>query len=119
MQPYESTDVHTGKLWLLGLALVAIVLLAVAGARLLTHMLGAPNYPAIDVEAPAVRMTPDRVELLRAYRASKQAALESYGWVDRDAGIARIPIERAIDLVARRAAAGPDTADSPPAGDAP
>ena len=28
--------------------------------------------------------------------------LNEYGWVDRDAGIARIPIERAMEIIARR-----------------
>jgi hypothetical protein len=37
--------------------------------------------------------------------------LSSYGWVDREAGIVRIPIDRAMDLLAERglpARAGPD-----------
>lgn len=40
-------------------------------------------------------------ELLRM-RAADHAALESYGWVDRPAGIAHLPIERAIDVVAEK-----------------
>lgn len=35
-----------------------------------------------------------------ALREEKRRSLDQYGWVDRDAGIARIPIERAMDLVA-------------------
>lgn len=30
---------------------------------------------------------------------AKEAILTSYGWVDREAGIVRIPIERAMDLL--------------------
>jgi hypothetical protein len=41
--------------------------------------------------------------------AKRERALASYGWVDRDKGLAKIPIERAMALVvarqARRAAA--------------
>ncbi len=33
-------------------------------------------------------------------RARDEAALQSYGWVDRAAGIGRIPIERAIEILA-------------------
>ncbi|MDB4942144.1 MAG: hypothetical protein JWP97_1678 [Labilithrix sp.] len=33
-------------------------------------------------------------------RDEQRRALEGYGWVDRDAGVARIPIERAMDLLA-------------------
>jgi len=39
---------------------------------------------------------------LRAHRAQEEALLTGYGWVDRDNAIARIPIERAMELVARR-----------------
>ncbi len=47
-----------------------------------------------------------REGLLVAPRSARARAapaeLEGYGWVDRDAGIARIPIERAMDVVAGR-----------------
>jgi len=36
---------------------------------------------------------------LRRYRAQKQALLETTGWADRSAGIARIPIEAAMALM--------------------
>lgn len=35
-------------------------------------------------------------------KRDQKASLARWGWVDRDAGIARIPIERAIDLVVER-----------------
>jgi len=35
-------------------------------------------------------------------RAEQQKQLQRYGWVDRDAGIATIPIDRAMDLVVRQ-----------------
>lgn len=37
-------------------------------------------------------------------KQAAEARLESYGWSDRDAGIAHIPIERAMALLAQRAA---------------
>lgn len=39
-------------------------------------------------------------------RRDQRATLDRWGWVDRDAGIARIPIERAMDLVAQDATDG-------------
>ncbi len=39
---------------------------------------------------------------LKAMRAAEDAALNTYGWVDRKAGIVRIPIERAMELLAER-----------------
>ncbi len=39
---------------------------------------------------------------LDAYRAQETKLLNSYGWVDKSAGIARIPIDRAIDLISEQ-----------------
>jgi len=41
-------------------------------------------------------------EDLRAYQEQQQRALASYGWVDQGAGVVRIPIDRAMDLVLQR-----------------
>jgi hypothetical protein len=41
-------------------------------------------------------------QVLRQVRADEQAMLRSYGWVDRQAGIVRIPIDRAMTLLAER-----------------
>jgi hypothetical protein len=37
---------------------------------------------------------------LREVRAAEDRVLNSYGWVDREAGIARIPISRAMEILA-------------------
>jgi hypothetical protein len=42
---------------------------------------------------------PDRV----GYLEQKRRTLDSYGWVDRQAGIARIPLDEAMKLMAARA----------------
>jgi hypothetical protein len=39
---------------------------------------------------------------LQTFRAAEDAALEGYQWVDRQHGIARIPVSRAIDIVAEK-----------------
>jgi hypothetical protein len=53
-------------------------------------------------EPPAPRLQTHPVLDLEDLRARDQALLSGYGWVDRDAGVVRIPIERAIDLLATR-----------------
>ncbi|HJQ84172.1 MAG TPA: hypothetical protein VKA21_08855, partial [Candidatus Binatia bacterium] len=60
-------------------------------ARLLPE---APPEPRLEV-APAAE--------LQALRREEEARLHGYGWVDRDAGIVRIPIERAIELTVAEA----------------
>jgi len=44
----------------------------------------------------------DPVADWKAYKAQQDELLNSYGWVDKDAGVARIPIERAIELTAQQ-----------------
>jgi hypothetical protein len=39
-----------------------------------------------------------------AYEAEKQRLLDSWQWIDRDAGIARIPIEQAMALLVQQQA---------------
>jgi hypothetical protein len=50
---------------------------------------------------PRVQSTP--VGDLTHYRAAQDGKLRSYGWIDRNAGSVRIPIERAMALIAERA----------------
>ncbi len=46
---------------------------------------------------PRLQVSPERE--LREMRAEEERVLSSYGWVDEAGGIARVPVERAIDLV--------------------
>ncbi len=50
--------------------------------------------------APRLQVSP-RADL-QHYRANENEALSSYGWIDRKAGIVRIPIDQAMDLLVRR-----------------
>jgi hypothetical protein len=49
---------------------------------------------------PALEIAPRAA--LEALRREEDALLHSYGWVDRTQGRARIPIDRALDLIERR-----------------
>jgi hypothetical protein len=48
---------------------------------------------------PRLQNTP--FDELRRMRVEEDATLTSYGWVDRKAGIVRIPIEQALEIAAR------------------
>jgi hypothetical protein len=50
--------------------------------------------------APHLQVAPE-VEWEK-FHAAEDSLLDSYGWVVREAGVVRIPIDRAIDLVAQR-----------------
>ena len=43
----------------------------------------------------------ERVEI-NDFRLQEEQTLNSYGWVDQKAGVVRIPVERAMELVAQR-----------------
>jgi len=52
-----------------------------------------PPLPRLEIDPPA--------DLAR-YRDEQRTGLESYGWVDRPAGVVHIPIEDAMRIVAER-----------------
>ena len=65
-----------------------------------------PPPPVMKAEAPPQPPLP-RLEIdppadLARYRDEQRKDLESYGWVDRPAGVVHIPIEEAMRLVAER-----------------
>jgi hypothetical protein len=85
------------------------VLVAAAGVFLLLHWWdvspgtgrGESNHPLAGGRA-GLSSAPQQD--LAAYRADKERQLNTYGWVDRQQGIARIPIADAMDLLAAGAA---------------
>jgi len=52
-------------------------------------------------EPPEPRLQPSPTVDLKTFRAGEDAILNSYGWVDPGKGIVRIPVERALELVAK------------------
>ena len=58
------------------------------------------NYP--DKAFPDPRLENDERNQLNQIRRSEEQTLNSYGWVDEKSKTVRIPIERAMDLVAQR-----------------
>lgn len=52
--------------------------------------------------APQPQLQTESTTDLDKYRAAEEAKLNSYAWIDKQAGIIRIPIERAMDLIAQR-----------------
>lgn len=67
---------------------------------------GALSFPlAVSQERrlpPEPRLQTNPREDLRELREAEQDALTTYGWVDRNAGVVRIPIDEAIRLTLQR-----------------
>jgi hypothetical protein len=93
---------------------VGLVILLIATAGVAFFMLGgwrvsnavaAKQSTVGSVSGPFATLQDTPQDDLRNYRRSKAAALEGYHWVDRSDGVVRIPVERAMELVAAEAAA--------------
>jgi len=113
----EATDVNPGAPWIAAAGLVAGIAFVFVAITLMFHFLqrrdlASQRRSEIDRVTKAVAATrpqfPEpRLQVapeadLAALRAREDAELNSYGWVDRKAGIIRIPIGRAMDLVVER-----------------
>ena len=108
---YETEDFSPrGVRWFTaGLAVLALMVLVLMGA-LLWFLSGGrpPGQGVVTPSGPVPNMSPEpdlQVASSRDYqemRAAEEAQLRSYRWVDREAGIAAIPIERAMEILAGR-----------------
>jgi hypothetical protein len=63
--------------------------------------------PQNGAPSPEPRLQVDEVRDLGRLHEHEDSILNSYGWVDQKAGIVRIPIERAMDIVAQRGLPAP------------
>jgi hypothetical protein len=81
---------------------------------------GAPVSPVAAREGdrlpPLPRLQTTPYTDLKAFRASEDQVLQTYAWVDKEQGVVRIPVARAIELIAERGlpAAGPTPAATAP-----
>ncbi len=51
---------------------------------------------------PQPRLETNETNEINQFRLQEEQALNSYGWVDQEAGVVRIPIDRAMELIAQR-----------------
>jgi hypothetical protein len=100
---------NTRAVVLSGAAIVGGVIVCAASVFLLLHWWEMPAGPArapadhaLDGPGAGLRSAPQQD--LAAYRAEKERQLHAFGWVDPQHGIARIPIEAAMDLLVSGAA---------------
>jgi hypothetical protein len=74
------------------------------------------NSPDAKQMPPQPRLQPDPSVELEALRKSEKHRLATYGWTDRKNQVVRIPIDRAIQLLAERGLPEPEgPVESPPA----
>jgi len=99
----DEDGIHMRAIRRGALAIAGGIVFAVGGSWWLLHRLGPAANTAPPPQAiPAPRLQPAPQDERAAYFAEKEARLNGYGWVDRGAGIAHIPLEEAMRLEAQR-----------------
>jgi hypothetical protein len=101
---YERADINTTGIGWIALGLGSFViatplLMPVIFPQAMNHRTpSAP--PALSADAPQLEITPQR-DLQHLRRGNDELA-QSYGWTDREHGVVRIPIARAMELLVQR-----------------
>lgn len=108
---YERSDVSARLAVWTAVAMLVFLPLSIGGiGALMVTVWGAPERlptPFVqEREPPAPRLQENPRTDLAQRRARWDERLNGYGWVDREAGIVHIPIERAMDRVAGGAPEG-------------
>lgn len=125
-EEYEHRDADTSSLLKFGLGLVIVLILVLVSMKWMfsyfakSQPLGPPASPFENVRVlpPQPRLQVKSGADLRSYCGDQMQKLNTYGWVDAENGVVRIPIDRAIDatiehgLPARPAGAAQSSATS-------
>jgi hypothetical protein len=115
-QPVAKFEERDVNVWAVGKFAIGLTLLCVVCLALLLGLFkyfeneNGGSLPRVDREigVNAGKLPPEpRLEVtpildLQAMRAAEDQVLGSYGWIDQAHGVVRIPIDRAIDLLAQR-----------------
>jgi len=123
---HEYTDVNVRGIFAFAVGLVIVGMVIHLFVWLLMQFFSAreatrtvPQYPlAITQEnrlPPEPRLQTNPRQDLRDLRAAEDAILASYGWVDKNSGVVRIPIDQAMKLMLERGLPVREGATPPPA----
>jgi hypothetical protein len=113
---HESKDISMKWIVRSAAVLLASAVIVHAGVWWLDRALGRARQPAAVARAPEeggrlnaewARFAEPHLQIsprldLAGLSARENAELHSYGWVNRDAGVVHIPIERAMELLLER-----------------
>ncbi len=112
---YEHKDANIRAIAAFGIGLTVFVILILFGLMRVYDRFysdrAEPESPQAK-EQMGQQMLIHQYEQLKKLREREDEELNNPGWVDRKAGVVRVPIDRAIDLVAERgvpAGKGPKT----------
>jgi hypothetical protein len=119
---FESSDVDATSLLKYGFGLLVTTAVVVVLLWRLYFVFVAREAarqappPVMKIDPEAMSAPPPNLQTvpsqdLAAFRSREDSVLHSYGWMDKDAGVVRIPIEEAMRILAERGlpAASPPT----------
>jgi hypothetical protein len=110
---YETHDLATRPILWAAAALVVVAVIIHVGMWWAMDFLLERQSPGAEAERPLARelrrtappeprlQASPRADLLEL-RAWEDRRLTTYAWVDRDAGVVRMPIDRAMDILLKR-----------------
>jgi len=110
---HETTDVNIRGILIFGAAfIVSAIVISIAVWVLFRYFEAretrrvAPEYPLAATQEsrvpPEPRLQTNPREDLEQLRAQEDQVLNSYGWVDKNTGVVRVPIEDAMRLTVQR-----------------
>jgi hypothetical protein len=121
---YETTDVSAMTLLVWVGFLVAVIALAgvaawvyfdvLAGWAALRDPKVSPLSPVESQMPPEPRLIVKEHQDLLSVQKQEEEVLDSYAWVDKDRGIVRIPIARAMELIAQEGLQNPPSPSKTP-----
>jgi hypothetical protein len=108
---YETRDVQVRPIAIFTVGLIILTITVLLLLRWMFDVLetrharfDVPRSPLVisppPLPEPRLEVIPEQI--LRQLRAEEDAVLHSYGWVNRDTGVVRIPIDRAMLLLMER-----------------
>jgi len=114
---YEASDAHIAPVWFSALGLVITVALVFVTVRWTfdhfrhrdlasgrqtdaERVTDAVARTGLQFPEPRLQVAPQLD--LAALRTQEDKELNNYGWINRQTGVVRLPIERAMDLLAQR-----------------
>jgi hypothetical protein len=103
---FNREEPRYGLVAVFGLATVVVIAILIAGLQFL--------YEQYREQQVFVKQQVPVWQDLTSLRAREDGQLHSYAYLDRNRGLVRIPIERAMELLAAEAAAGKLPYDSSP-----
>ena len=105
----EHRDLNLRGIVLVALGVLATVLIVAGIGRFLTGVSGPARAGATETSIARPKwLASDPAQERAAFESEQRERLNSYGWVDRNKGVAHMPIERAMQLRAVDAGAAAD-----------